>query len=188
MSTYKADCVKYEGIDLRLTDVVERARYYVMRKDSHADRILSDLYEFAIRNNDTCLLKDILKLHSEFNTSRITISSHLPSTPADSNNLPFEFIAERLKKHFKYIFTKDGGGFETLMNLLQCNQSDYKRAIIACQIYNSKYFIKGDFKTFSSWYKTFCDIMGCKFHKDYKPSNLMPQTEEEKMSYNFLKN
>lgn len=86
---------------------------------------------------------------------------------------------DRLKKHFTYVFRKEGGGFDTLIDVLNTLRSGKQFAVIACQIYTSKYFTKGDYQTFKAWYSDFCEIVGCKYCDSYKPSKLKPNKEQE---------
>ena len=93
---------------------------------------------------------------------------------------------EWLKSHFKIQFKREDGGFDTLVNMLKANHSPKYFAKIALQIYESRYFIKTDFATFSSWYKSFCEKIGCHYCSNYKPSKLK-LTKEESSSFYFLK-
>ena len=90
----------------------------------------------------------------------------------------------RLKEHFTISFIRNG--FESLISLLKIKHDPKGFAMIAHQIYKSKHFRRGDFNTFSAWYRTFCEIVGCKYCKSYKPSKLK-LTEEQEVSFLFLK-
>ena len=83
----------------------------------------------------------------------------------------------RLKNYFKASFTRDGGGFDILNNLLKGEHDNKWYAILAHQIFTSKYLIK-DTTVFAKWYRTFCEIVGCDYIKSYKPSKLKPANDE----------
>ena len=91
---------------------------------------------------------------------------------------------ERLKAYFRISFQRNG--IETLKQLLKNDHDPKGYAMIAHQIYISKHFRKEDFRGFSKWYRTFCEIVGCKCFESYKPSKLKP-TKEQEVTFYFLK-
>ena len=96
-----------------------------------------------------------------------------------------DILIEDLKKHFYFKFFKDGDKFETLMTLLKQENDSKFFAMIASEIYNSKYFIRSDFKTFAKWYREFCRLVKCKCVEDYKPSKLKPDLNQA-ATFGFL--
>lgn len=113
-----------------------------------------------------------------------------PQTNQEEQNVESESLEtinideNRLITHFKLTFKKNGG-FDTLVSILKAGGDGRKMALIANQIYKSKYFIKADFGPFAAWYRFYCDVVGCKYHPSYKPSKLKP-TKEEAASLAFL--
>lgn len=81
---------------------------------------------------------------------------------------------EQLENYFTFKFKSgEDSSFNTLVKILEDEYGDDKTyAYLAYRIFESKYFIKGNHKTFSSWYKTFCEIIGCDYNCNYKPSKL----------------
>ena len=92
---------------------------------------------------------------------------------------------EQLKTHFKAPFKKEGGGFETLLTMLRQENNPKFFAMIASEIYNSKYFFKGDFPTFAMWYKEFCKLVQCECVLSYKQSKLKPSPSQS-AAFGFL--
>ena len=147
--------------------------------------IIAHLQDHAHETNDAVLFNECRELMLIVQSpSPYPVNKDVKNV-ADENNLPDKKDYEKLKAHFKYPFTKEGGGFIYLVNLLNNRCSDIRYAQIAYQIYISKSFMKGDFNTFDSWYSTFCTIVGCRYHKDYKPSKLK-LTKEQESSFVFL--
>lgn len=91
---------------------------------------------------------------------------------------------ETIGNHFKRGFDKTTH-LPTLKLFLEQPQSDKELARVALFIYNSQWFISGDYAVFSEWYKDFCRLVGCKFHESYEPNKLTP-SEELKNKYYFL--
>ena len=92
---------------------------------------------------------------------------------------------EQLKTHFKAPFKKEGGGFETLLTMLMQGNNPKFFAMIASEIYNSKYFFKGDFPTFAMWYKEFCKLVQCECVLSHKQSKLKPSPSQS-AAFGFL--
>ena len=92
---------------------------------------------------------------------------------------------EQLKTHFKAPFKKEGGGFEILLTMLMQGNNPKFFAMIASEIYNSKYFFKGDFPTFAKWYKEFCKLVQCKCVLSYKQNKLKPNRNQS-AAFGFL--
>lgn len=100
---------------------------------------------------------------------------------------------EELKKYFSLSF-KGGGNSATkidyfteyLLPDLKVNRTDKDFARIALLIYDSgKLNQSMKPRTFTMWYQTFCCLVGCKYHKHYKRSNLGVD-DKFKKSFNYL--
>ena len=91
--------------------------------------------------------------------------------------------ASCLKEHFYLNFQKKGG-IESLTDVLQNCKTLKDYAKLAYQIFISRYFIKKK-TVFRSWYRTFCDKVGCEFSDEYKPSKLKLEDGEDQY-YAFL--
>lgn len=89
-----------------------------------------------------------------------------------------EIKEDELRGYFKIVFLGAGNGnidyfTNNLLPDLKENRSDKDFAKIALMIYNNgKLTSSMRPKTFKEWYKRFCDMVGCGFHRDYKPSIL----------------
>lgn len=90
-----------------------------------------------------------------------------------------------LEKHFKLGFDKKAY-IPTLETKLASDQSDKELARVALVIYESQHFIKKDYKTFSKWYRDFCYIVDCEYHKSYVQSALKKKLEDVRKEYYFL--
>ena len=74
-----------------------------------------------------------------------------------------------------------------LKNLLEQHQKDKTLARAALIIYESTFFIKNKYPTFSDWYKDFCNIVQCSYHSSYEPNKLKDgQYIKQKSQYWFL--
>lgn len=100
---------------------------------------------------------------------------------------------DSLKEYFTLTF-KGGGNSSTKINYfteyllpdLEIDRNDKDFARIAYLIYNSGKLIKTMRpKTFKQWYSIFCELVGCKYNANYKPSNLNIG-DEFKKSFNYL--
>ncbi len=94
-----------------------------------------------------------------------------------------------LLKCFQIAFRGGGNGkidyfTNNLLPDLEQNWSDKDFAKIALMIYNSgKLMSAMRPSTFRAWYEKFCVLIGCKFHKDYKPSILEPDDNLRRVFY-----
>ena len=74
--------------------------------------------------------------------------------------------------------------YEPYTDDLKQNWSDKDFAKIALMIYDSgKLMPAMRPNTFKSWYEKFCGLVGCRFHKDYKPSILNPDDNLRRIFY-----
>lgn len=89
---------------------------------------------------------------------------------------------EGLKALFKPSFMGKGMNanyWSLYIPSLRKNWSDIDYARIASLTYNSKYMNRKP-NIFKTFYEQFCRLVGCQYHKDYKPSKLKPNGEIEK--------
>ena len=93
---------------------------------------------------------------------------------------------DELRGYFTLAFKGGGNGkidyfTKNLLPDLKQRRTDKDFAKIAFLIYESKKLIPSMCpQTFKEWYQKFCELVGCKFHKDYKPSNLQPDSKIKK--------
>ena len=96
---------------------------------------------------------------------------------------------DELRGYFTLAFKGGGNGkidyfTKNLLPDLKQRRTDKDFAKIAFLIYESKKLIPSMCpQTFKEWYQKFCELVGCKFHKDYKPSNLQPDDKFKKAFY-----
>lgn len=100
---------------------------------------------------------------------------------------------DNLKGYFTLTF-KGGGNSTTkidyftefLLPDLRIDRNDKDFARIAYLIYESGKLIKAIRpKTFKQWYRLFCNLVGCNYNANYKPSNLKI-SDEFKKNFNYL--
>lgn len=100
-----------------------------------------------------------------------------------------EINEDGLRECFRIAFRGAGNGnidyfTNNLLPDLKQNWSDKGFAKIALMIYDSgKLMPAMRPNTFKSWYEKFCGLVGCRFHKDYKPSILNPDDNLRRIFY-----
>lgn len=100
-----------------------------------------------------------------------------------------EINEDGLRECFRIAFRGAGNGnidyfTNNLLPDLKQNWSDKDFAKIALMIYDSgKLMPAMRPNTFKSWYEKFCGLVGCRFHKDYKPSILNPDDNLRRIFY-----
>lgn len=95
---------------------------------------------------------------------------------------------EALKKYFIATFKGAGNNstnyFDYLIEDINKLRNPKDAARMALIIYRSDKMIKTQKpNTFKEWYRLFCEITGCAYSPDYKPSNLDTNNMESKLSY-----
>ncbi len=168
---------------------------------SYFSTLLKDLVVYANVFEDISNAKIIADLYGkyfEYATPRPTVPEQSLNTFRDEllylndiNNLPvsdpisiaqespkqyIEIDKQRLLDCFNATFKGAGRSIDYSDNIfsdLNKRRSDKEMAQIALLIYDSEKVLKSARgRTFANWYKLFCDIVGCPYHKDYKRSNL----------------
>ena len=107
-------------------------------------------------------------------------------------NIPRSIKESELKDYFTLAF-KGGGNSssridyftEYLLPDLKMDRNTKDFARIALMIYNSKILLPSKRpNVFDSWYRTFCELIGCKYNANYKPSKLdIDESFKRKFSY-----
>lgn len=95
---------------------------------------------------------------------------------------------EAFKKYFIATFKGAGNNntnyFDYLIEDIKKLRNPKDAARIALIIYRSDKMIKTQKpNTFNEWYKLFCEMTGCTYNPDYKPSKLDTSKMESKLSY-----
>jgi hypothetical protein len=96
---------------------------------------------------------------------------------------------DKLKDYFVSSFNGMGSNinyFDTLIDELKTDRTAKEFAQIAFMIYVSKQMCNRKPKTFAGWYKIFCEYIGIKQVKGYKPNNLKVPSEAIKKLFNYL--
>lgn len=141
------------------------------------------IFEY-ITPDDRQLVRDVMKEYILFLQEKRSV--YLPSTTKTRTTGSISGVEiDRIGKHFKREFDKKTF-LPTLKMFLEQPESDKNLARIALIIYESKYFLAKDYSTFSKWYKDFCKIVGCTYHKSYAKSALLPISDELKQNLYFL--
>ena len=100
-----------------------------------------------------------------------------------------EINEDELRECFKIAFCGAGNGnidyfTNNLLPDLKQKWSDKDFAKIALMIYESgKLMSAMRPNTFKTWYKKFCELVGCGFHEDYKPSILKADDNFKRIFY-----
>lgn len=112
-------------------------------------------------------------------TKKISHNDTTSKEKHENNTPPQRNIdVDSLRGCFTLAFKGGGNGnmdyfTDNLLPDLKANRSDKEFAKIAFMIYESGKLISSMRpNTFKKWYKKFCELVGCGFHEDYKPSIL----------------
>lgn len=162
---------------------------FIIRNEKRLIKQSEALLEY-ITPEDQQLVRDVMKeyilyLQQIRDTYRPSIPKSKPGKKSGEKPGKVRVVnIETIGNHFKRGFDKKTH-LPTLKLLLEQSQSDKELARVASLIYNSQWFISGDYKRFSEWYKDFCRFVGCDYHETYEPNKLTP-SEELKNKYYFL--
>ncbi len=163
--------------------------HYIIPNEKRLIKQSEALLEY-ITPEDQQLVRDVMKeyilyLQQIRDTYRPSIPKSKPGKKSGEKPGKVRVVnIETIGNHFKRGFDKKTH-LPTLKLLLEQSQSDKELARVASLIYNSQWFISGDYKRFSEWYKDFCRFVGCDYHETYEPNKLTP-SEELKNKYYFL--
>ncbi len=95
---------------------------------------------------------------------------------------------ENLKQFFKPTFSGAGGNinyFDKLVEELKAEHTPKEFCQIAVMIYESSFKNASVPNTFSSWYKLFCENLGCPYEKNREERHNLPD-DNLKKRLNFL--
>lgn len=111
---------------------------------------------------------------------------HLPPLKLNDDT---EGIKEALKPFFKPVFYGVGGMRIDYLSYLVDDMSTLSThrevAMLALMIHNSSSFKNSSERTFTRWYRKFCDIVHSPCLKSLRPSRLAP-TEAMKSTFSYL--
>ena len=127
---------------------------------------------------------------------QIIRSSDEPAAEAKRDHLPplklnddTEGMKEALKPFFKPVFYGVGGIRIDYLSYLVDDMSTLSThrevAMLALMIHNSSSFKNSSERTFTRWYRKFCDIVHSPCLKSLRPSRLAP-TETMKSTFSYL--
>lgn len=169
-----------ENEDFKLLEkvaTIERGWLYHLINDYN----LPEDVVFSI-NKASRILLDLDNIRKEMDVQHeeetITSNQHEEETITSNGNNVRSIKEEELKAYFKLSFR--GGGncnmdyfTNNLLPDLRQNRSDKDFAKIALLIHESDKLISSMRPNpFKEWYRIFCELVGCRFHKEYKPNKL----------------
>ena len=141
---------------------------YITSEDRQTVKDVMDEYSFYLEDKCKAYQPSIIKSKKEKAEEKVRIVD-----------------TAKIGEHFKLGFDKQTH-LPTMKLLLEAPASDKKLARVALMMYESRWFLSNDYHTFSKWYKDFCHIVRCSYHKDYAPSALRPISQDLKNKYYFL--
>ena len=144
------------------------------------------LFEY-ITPDDRQLVRDVMKEYILYlQNIRNSYQPPVPKEKGKKKDIQVRLVdIEKIGSHFKRDFDKQTH-LPTMKLLLEQPNSDKNLARVALLIFQSKWFLSNDYNTFSSWYRDFCNMTKCTFHKAYAPSALKPIPKELENNYYFL--
>jgi len=152
-----------------------------------ASRVVGGLA--GVTSHANSLLADISKIIDELAKYDKGEKPSKAEAKEQSQQYKRKMNEDELRKCFRIAFRGGGNGNidyfkDNLLPDLKQNWSDKDLAKIALMIYNSgKLMPAMRPNTFRAWYKEFCNLIGCKYHKDYKPSILEPDDKLQRVFY-----
>lgn len=190
--------VKQEELVLRRNMLIERLKSeneepVIVRYNAKIfQKVMT--FRYDIERYADSIIMGIEKLHQLFNTSDRTLQEEGGCDNINNSTQPKRTINEaRLKEYFTLAF-KGGGNSQTRIDYftgyllpdlkIERNAKDFAR--IALLIYNSNALLPAKRpNTFGSWYRTFCELVGCEYKQEYRP-NKLAMNESFKRKYNYL--
>lgn len=159
---------------------------FIIHNEKPLNKQSEALFEY-ITPDDRQMVKDVMKEYMHYLQDKK--KKYLPDTPKPRTKrqpAPARKVdIDKIGEHFKLGFDKNTH-LPILKTLLETSQSDKDLAKVALLIYDSKYFLSNDYRTFSKWYRDYCKHVGCEFHSSYEPSKLRPIDRELEKRYYFL--
>lgn len=142
---------------------------FIIPNEKELNKQSEPLFDF-ITPSDRKLVRDIMDEYILY--LRTKRSEYMPAAKSKKKSQePRNVDMDKMGNHFKLRFDKKAY-LPTMKTLLEQPDSDKNLACVALLIYKSQWFIKTDYGTFAKWYKEFCSIVGCTYHKSYAPSAL----------------
>ena len=105
-----------------------------------------------------------------------------PTTEESAANID----AEGLKVYFNARFlgiAGDPGFYDSFVESLRQLKTPRRAAIVAKMIFDSKVMSNKRPKTFAEWNRTFCQLIGFNTSTRYRPSQLQPDEQLERLFY-----
>ena len=163
-------------------------RHYIIPEERKNNKETEALYGY-ITPSDCKVVKRIMHEYIHFLKEKLKIYKPPFIKPKRKDcKTPIRVVdTNKIGQHFKYNFDKRTH-LPTIKLLLEQHNSDKDLARVALLIYESIWFLRSDYANYSSWYRDFCNIVGCTYHKSYAPCALKPIPKRLTDSYYFLKN
>ena len=160
--------------------------HFIIPNERKLNKQSEALFEY-ITPDDRQVVRDVMKeyiLYLQEQRERYLPDMQKPKD-AKQHKPERKVNIDEIGKHIKIGFDKKTY-LPILKTLLETSQSDKDLAKVALLIYDSKYFLSNDYRTFSKWYRDYCKHVGCEFHSSYEPSKLRPIDRELEKRYYFL--
>ena len=190
--THLSNAERYEGFLCRIG--IEYIYCVNVLTDSFDSRVFNDaqkkeikhriLYNAALLMDEFGKIPTVIDLENDFKEKieslRNEISSyHLSKDFAEHFTAPFRGIGTGNIDYYKQL--------EDSLTDKAKKRSVLEYAKIAYLIYNSEKMSRLKPNSFIDWYKYFCQIVGCKYNPEYKPSKLKDTKGLEKEFYFLIK-
>ncbi|MDR2441639.1 MAG: hypothetical protein LBE12_19935 [Planctomycetaceae bacterium] len=152
------------------------------------------IFDF-ISNSGVNQIKSYVKYYFEYADTQIPQPKTAEQPKSNANKVntvkPQRTInRENLKDYFKSAFKGMGNGsinyFESMIEDLKTDRSAKEFAQIAYLIYESSHLNDRKPATFAEWHKIFCESIGIKQGKGYKPNHLKNPRDGIKNLFNYL--
>lgn len=177
----KKDSVSFNGHTFNFSDACNRHKDAVIRHygtEEAANEYFSSVY---VLSNMVQMVINDLKIAFNYIEEQVLNKGEQFNRNIDEENLASFFPSSFRgigKGNFINYFS------ENLLPDLKKRWTDKDFAKIALIIYESGKLAKNKKpETFAEWYRNFCYVVGCKYHKDYKPTNLRDEIFKGKFSY-----
>ena len=159
---------------------------FIIPNETGLNKQTEPLFDF-ITPSDQKLVRDVMKEYMLYLQEKR--KTYMPAVADSKKEKKDEVVRNvdinKIGMHFKCGFDKQTH-LPTMKMFLEQPNTDKDLARVALLIYESKWFLSNDYRTFAKWYRDFCSIVGCTYHKDYAPSALKPISDTLKRNYYFL--